>query len=207
MKRLFLLGDSISIHYGPFLRNYLEGRCTVRGKEGEREALNNLDVPVGGNGGDSGMVLEYLSRQPDAMDCDIFLFNCGLHDIKGDLQTGILQVPLEQYRANLEAICALLEKHPPQAAFILSTPVDDSLHAMRNRSFSRKNADLVRYNTAAEKIMEAHGIPCIDLYSFTRSLGNGIFQDHVHFIPEVRRLQAAYIGGAANLLPGLRDSA
>lgn len=202
MKRLFLLGDSISIHYGPFLRNYLEGLCTIRGKEGEREALNNLDIPVGGNGGDSRMVLEYLLRRPSAMDCDIFLFNCGLHDIKGDLQTGLLQVPIEQYQANLETICGLLERHPLGAAFILSTPVDDFLHAKRNRSFGRKNADLVRYNAAADKIMEAHRVPCIDLYRFTQSLGNGVFQDHVHFIPEVRRLQAAYIAGAVNLLLG-----
>jgi hypothetical protein len=202
VKRLFLLGDSISLHYGPFLGNYLEGRCTVRGKEGEGEALNNLDTPMGGNGGDSGMELEYLSRRPDAMDCDIFLFNCGLHDIKGDLQTGGLQVPVERYQANLEAICALLEKHPLKAAFIRSTPVDDFLHARRNRSFSRKNADLTRYNALADKIMEARGIPRIDLYGFTRSLGSGIFQDHIHFIPEVRRLQAAYIGGAVDILLG-----
>jgi hypothetical protein len=200
MKRLVLLGDSISLHYGPFLRNYLEGRCTIRGKEEEGEALNSLDVPLGGNGGDSGMVLEYLSRRPDAMDCDIFLFNCGLHDIKGDLQTGILQVPIEQYRANLEAICCLLEKHPLKSAFIRSTPVDDFLHAKRNQSFSRKNSDLVRYNAAADEIMKAHRVPCIDLYGFTLSLGSGVFQDHVHFTPEVRRLQAAYIGGAADLL-------
>jgi hypothetical protein len=200
MKRLFLLGDSISLHYGPFLRNYLEGRCTIRVKEGEGEALNNLDVPAGGNGGDSGMVLDYLSREPGAMDCDIFLFNCGLHDIKGDLQTGSLQVPMERYRANLEAICRLLEKQPLKAAFIRSTPVDDFLHAKRNRSFSRKNADLLRYNAAADEIMGARGIPRIDLYGFTLSLGSGVFQDHIHFIPEVRRLQAAYIGGAADLL-------
>jgi hypothetical protein len=202
MKRLFLLGDSISLHYGPFLRNYLEGRCTVRGKEGEGEAFNNLDIPAGGNGGDSGMELEYLSRRPEAMDCDIFLFNCGLHDIKGDLQTGGLQVPIERYRANLEAICALLEKHPLKAAFIRSTPVDDFLHAKRNRSFSRKNTDLICYNAVADEIMEARRIPRIDLYGFTRSLGSGIFQDHVHFIPEVRRLQAAYIGGAVDILLG-----
>jgi hypothetical protein len=50
--------------------------------------------------------------------------------------------------------------------------------------------------------MEAHRVPCIDLYRFTQSLGNGVFQDHVHFIPEVRRLQAAYIAGAVNLLLG-----
>jgi hypothetical protein len=200
IKRLFLLGDSISLHYGPFLRNYLEGRCTIRGKEGEGEALNNLDIPAGGNGGDSGMVLDYLSRRPESLDCDIFLFNCGLHDIKGDLQTGLLQVPIERYRANLEAICAILEKHPLRAAFIRSTPVDDFLHAKRNRSFSRKNGDLIRYNAAADEIMEARGIPHIDLYGFTLSLGRDIFQDHVHFIPEVRCLQAAYIGGAVDIL-------
>jgi lysophospholipase L1-like esterase len=198
--RLFLLGDSISIQYRPYLMTCLEGIYTIRGKEGEKEALNNLDIPEGSNGGDSGMVLKYLTAQPDSMDCDLFAFNCGLHDIKGDLETGALQVPLEQYRANLEAICALLAKHPLKPAFIRSTPVDDVLHAQRNRSFSRKNADLIRYNTVADEVMKARGIPLIDLYAFTRSLGSGIFQDHVHFIPEVRRLQAAYIAGAVDLL-------
>jgi hypothetical protein len=200
MYRLFLLGDSISVHYRPYLTGCLEGICTIRGKEGEQEAQANLDIPAGSNGGDSGMVLKYLAAQPDSMDCDLFLFNCGLHDIKGDLETGILQVPLERYRANLEAICGLLAKHPLKPAFIRSTPVDDFLHAQRNKSFSRKNTDLLRYNAAADEVMEAHRIPRIDLYTFTHSLGSGIFQDHVHFVPEVHRLQAAYVAGAVDLL-------
>ncbi|GHU73822.1 hypothetical protein FACS189450_14190 [Spirochaetia bacterium] len=198
MKRLFVVGDSISMHYGPYLQQYTEGRFLYDRKRGSPglSAKEDLDNPsVGSNGGDSRMVLQYLQKEPKALDCDVFLFNCGLHDIKIDLQTGALQVSLDEYKANLEAICLLLAKRPLRPVWVRSTPVDDIRHAERQKNFGRKNADLEKYNAVAGEIMERYHIPEIDLYGFTKNLGPDVYLDHIHYIEDVRRLHAAFIAG------------
>jgi len=59
MKTVHIIGDSISIQYGPYLAKYVAPHCQYSRKEGE---VGNMDVPNGANGGDSSMVLEYLRK-------------------------------------------------------------------------------------------------------------------------------------------------
>lgn len=49
--RLFVIGDSISIFYGPYLKKYVEGKFDYDRKRDKGEAMKNLDNPVGANGG------------------------------------------------------------------------------------------------------------------------------------------------------------
>ncbi|MEM7108775.1 MAG: hypothetical protein AAF519_11155, partial [Bacteroidota bacterium] len=58
--KIFVIGDSISIHYGPYLAQYLGTDFQYARKGDNGEAFKNLDIPVGANGGDSRMVLDYL---------------------------------------------------------------------------------------------------------------------------------------------------
>ncbi|MCB0124945.1 MAG: SGNH/GDSL hydrolase family protein, partial [Caldilineaceae bacterium] len=104
--KLFIVGDSISIQYGPYLAAALHGVMDYSRKEGEKEALLNLDQPQGANGGDSSMVLAYLQAKAAAggIDADLLLLNCGLHDIKTNPATGAKQVPIDQYAQNLQQI-------------------------------------------------------------------------------------------------------
>src|SRR3569623_656120 len=108
MTRCFVIGDSISIQYGPYLEQYLAGYLHYARKSGESEALANLDIPQGANGGDSSMVLKYLRglHQTKSLQADVLLINCGLHDIKTDPATGKKQVTLEDHRRNLQEILA-----------------------------------------------------------------------------------------------------
>ena len=80
MASVFVVGDSISIQYGPFLERFLRGVFSYARKEGEREALLNLDRPQGANGGDSSMVLEYLRAlvATGTFRPDLLLVNCSL---------------------------------------------------------------------------------------------------------------------------------
>ena len=92
--RLFVIGDSISIFYGPYLKKYVEGKFDYDRKRDKGEAMKNLDNPVGANGGDSRMVLSYLkelSADP-SFKADVLLLNCGLHDVKTDPKTGKLKL-------------------------------------------------------------------------------------------------------------------
>jgi lysophospholipase L1-like esterase len=203
VRKLFVVGDSISIDYGVYLERMLQGRMSYDRKRGIGETADDRDLPralAGNNGGDSGMVLEYLSYvvSNGLLDCDILLLNCGLHDIKRNPSNGELQVPLETYKLNLKSVIRLMEPTGVRIYWVRTTPVDDARHNERMSSkFLRYNRDVIAYNEAADEIMAEAGIPSIDLYRFTGNLGDGdsLYCDHVHFTHPVRMQQAAFIAG------------
>ncbi len=195
LPRLYLVGDSISINYHDALADLCEGRYHYTRKGGLKHALSDLDSAQGANGGDSARVLAHLRAlfASDADVADTFLINCGLHDIKANPRTGEKQVPLPEYRRNLEAMVSLVGGAGKRLVWITTTPVDEVQHQRHSRSFHRYEADLTAYNAAAAGIMESHGIEIIDLHAFTAALGADIYRDHVHFTPEVSARQAAFI--------------
>lgn len=201
MPRLFLIGDSISIHYSPFLEKYLQGVLEFDRKRDHGEAEENLDVPKGANGGDSRMVLAYLKskvKDPDFQP-DFILLNCGLHDIKTDAKSGKIQVGKKEYKENLIAISELLRNRGIQLIWIRTTPVVDSIHnGNKDREFWRYATDLASYNDIADKVFEDRKVPVIDLHHFTEQSGPDHFIDHVHYNEYTRALQAAYIAGFLN---------
>ncbi|TVY11139.1 SGNH/GDSL hydrolase family protein [Paenibacillus cremeus] len=196
MRSLFIVGDSISIQYGPYLKKLVENRFHYDRKRGEAQALADLDNPVGANGGDSGMVLDYLKSERDkGVKYDLLMVNCGLHDMKTNPVTGEKQIPLPKYRDHLAEIVRIAREMAQAIHWIRTTDAVEAIHNSKNRSFHRFHEDVVAYNSAADEIMSAHGIPMVDLYSFTRVFGEAAYCDHVHFTEEVRGLQAAYIAG------------
>jgi lysophospholipase L1-like esterase len=195
--KIYVIGDSISLHYGPCLQGYLRGVMDYSRKAGEEEAMLNLDNPQGANGGDSGMVLAYLQAKARAggIDADRLLLNCGLHDIKTNPETGAKQVPLDRYRDNLQAILQTVSAMRPKLVWIRTTPCDEAIHNPRMPDFHRFAADGIAYNRAADEIMAAAHVPAIDLYTFTLNLGDDLYCDHVHFHEHIREKQAAFIAG------------
>lgn len=195
--QIYIVGDSISLQYGPYLQANLDGVMGYARKEGEEEALLNLDNPLGANGGDSGMVLAFLAAKARAggINADLLLVNCGLHDIKTDPANGRKQVTIEQYEENLRAITQVTAQMWPRLIWVRTTPCDEAIHNHAGMAFHRFAADNVRYNAAADAIMQAADVPILDLYTFTRNLGPGLYCDHVHFHEDVRRQQAAFIAG------------
>lgn len=197
LPKLFLIGDSISIRYGPFLEKYLVGFVQFERKQDDGQAEKNLDVPTGANGGDSRMVLSFLRAKikDSGFNPDYLLLNCGLHDIKRDPSTNKIQVSEQEYRENLEAIIKILQKKQIQLIWMRTTPVVDSIHNAKSNAFHRYAADLHIYNKIADEVCEKNKIPVIDLFSFTEKLGIDQFEDHVHYKEPARNLQAAFIAG------------
>lgn len=198
----FFIGDSISIQYGPWLEEYLAPAVSYARKSGLNDALKDLDVPQGANGGDSAMVLEYLLRNDDHREIgavDLLVVNCGLHDIKTDPESGARQVEPDEYRSNLDRIIETARTLGPQFVWMSTTPCIDAIHNSRSTAFHRFRDDVERYNQIAAEVMTSNGIPVIDLFgltvAFETDLGDEIYEDHVHFVPAVRRLQAAHIAG------------
>ncbi len=198
LPTLFVIGDSISMQYGPFLQNQLRGFFDYDRKKDDGRGASNLDTPMGANGGDSRMVLEYLElKQNDpTFQPDMLLLNCGLHDIKRNSQTSAIQIDEVQYRQNLEAIYKIARKRNLQLIWVRTTPVVDERHNTRSKVFHRFSKDVDTYNAIADDVFSKKNVPVIDLYQFTLNLGDESYVDHVHYNESVRSLQAAFIAGS-----------
>lgn len=195
--KIFLIGDSISVQYWPYLKEYMASWADMERKQDNGQAEKNLDVPEGANGGDSRMVLEYLRarfKEP-SFQPDYLLVNCGLHDIKHDPKTGIIQVEADDYRKNLNAIFTLLAEKKVKPIWVRTTWVVDSVHNSKSSSIRRYAVDVDKYNAIADEVAKQYNVPSIDLYEFSKELGIEHVIDHVHYDQSTRALQAAYITG------------
>lgn len=193
MPTLHVVGDSISQHYGPYLAQYVAPWLAYSRKEG---MPGEPDEPNGANGGDSALVLRYLRAcRQRSLHWDYLLLNCGLHDVRVDAVTRAWQVTADTYRANLETAVRLAAELATHIVWVRTTPVIDAIHNSREQRFLRFAADVARYNAIADAVMQDAGIPAIDLFAFTQSLGDDVFADHVHFYERVRQAQAAFIAG------------
>jgi len=195
MTSFFLLGDSISVQYGPYLAKHVERFGTYARKDG---CVGNLDIPEGQNGGDSRMCLAYLRQRcaDEAFRPDWVVLNCGLHDVKRPAtDEPVHQVSPEDYRRNLAAIFDLLQDRGIRVCWIRTTPAFESVHNVRSSSFHRFAADVDAYNEIADALCRERGLPAIDLHGFTLPYCPDAFCDHVHFREPMRELQAAFIAG------------
>ena len=197
--KVFIMGDSISMQYRPYLEQY--SNYKIHGKTGHEFT----GPPQDPNGGDSRMVLDYLRKrfETDGFPYDFTLLNCGLHDIKCGKSNKAHQVPLQEYTRNLHEIVKLFATHNKPLSWVNITPVIDEVHNPKKPfwrksqiDFHRYAKDVNEYNSSATKIMQQANIPTIDMYSFTQAIGGKeMYCDHVHFTENVRQLQAAYIAG------------
>ena len=192
---IYVIGDSISIQYGPYLEKCLGDDINYARKDGDAEARLNLDNPAGANGGDSLMVLTFLDQafKSGGIDADLLLVNCGLHDIKTNTTSGEKQVSIERYARNLESIVQTVANMKPLLVWITTTPCDERVHNREGMQFHRFAADCDAYNATADTIMKEAGVPSIDLHAFTLELGRDIYCDHVHFHEHIREKQAVFI--------------
>ncbi|MDR0220218.1 MAG: SGNH/GDSL hydrolase family protein [Lachnospiraceae bacterium] len=219
MLNTLLLGDSISLHYRPYLFqipsnavSFAPNRaelaqlypptCARTLRQAAKFCLNlvgrggrSLDTPRDLNCGNSANLLKKLEtcRAYNMFDADLILLNCGLRDLKLDKSTNTHNVELEDYRNNLQQIINLTAQW--HLIWLTTTPVIDGRH--QRKGFDRREADHAAYNAAAKEIMSATGVYILDLCAFTQNLSrqqNGaIYCDHVHFDVATRKKQAAFI--------------
>jgi lysophospholipase L1-like esterase len=196
MKKLFVIGDSISCYYGKYLEQYIQGVFEYDRKGGSHTLADLDDCTNGINGGDSSMVLTYLRKVvTEQWFCpDCLLINCGLHDTKCN-DGGDLQIPIEEYAANLQKICSLAKENKIKMMWVRTTPLNKLYSPPGSH---RIENDIVQYNETADSVMIENHIPIIDLNTFTLNMGEHIYlneTDQLHFNVEASALQAAYIAG------------
>jgi lysophospholipase L1-like esterase len=184
-KRLLILGDSISIGYTPIVQKMLAGEWTVvRPMRGEK-AENCSGTTYGVANMDRWLQL-------DGGKWDVIHFNWGLHDLKhvkagdpkgaaSDSPTDPPQATVELYEKNLREIVAKLKATGAKLIFATTTPVPEGKMAVY-----RTDADAVKYNTAALKVMKENNIAVDDLYAFVKPQMAKIQRQpaNVHFTEE-----------------------
>ncbi|MFP4027713.1 MAG: SGNH/GDSL hydrolase family protein [Candidatus Brocadiia bacterium] len=166
LKKAVLVGDSIRMAYQPLVASELEGQINILGPEE--------------NGGDSRRVLNNIREWVVKKDPDVAHVNCGLHDLR--IVDNDYQVPLEEYVHNVHGIIDILtEDFAGIFIWATTTPVIDQRH-QRVKSFERHQQDVIRYNQAALKVVESHGVRVNDLYNVVQASGRSplLSEDGVH---------------------------
>lgn len=168
--KLVLLGDSIRMGVQPVVTERLTGHWEVAGP--------------GENCGDSSRHVERLDAWlAETGVGDVIQINCGLHDIKRATPDAECQVPLEDYKSNLQQVLEKLRLLAPTARLIwaTTTPVIEHWHNER-KGFCRFNADLDAANSAASHIARDAGLEILDLHAAINRIGRekALGADGVH---------------------------
>lgn len=182
-KRVLILGDSISIGYTPVVQKMLADEMTVLRPMAKNGRAENC------SGTTSGVANIDRWLQIDGGKWDVIHFNWGLHDLKhmkadgkttSDLATDPPQATVEVYEKQLREIVAKLKATGAKLVFAATTPVPDE-----PMKVYRANADVIRYNEAALRVMKDNDIAVNDLYTLVkpRMKELQIQPANVHFVP------------------------
>jgi acyl-CoA thioesterase-1 len=166
-KRVLILGDSISIGYTPIVQKMLAGEMTVLRPMAANGKAENC------SGTTSGIANIDRWLQIDGGKWDVIHFNWGLHDLKhvkpdnknaaSDSPADPPQATVEVYEKQLREIVAKLKATGAKLIFATTTPVPDA-----PQKVYRTNADAIKYNEAALRIMKENKIAVDDLYTFMK---------------------------------------
>lgn len=182
LPKIFIIGDSISIGYTPFVREMLEGRMIVERVDGNAAStetgLRNLDEWLGDT------------------QWDVIHFNWGLHDMKYindayemvPVREGRQWVPFEQYAENLNELVKRIKERNAKLIFATTTPVPPGVTG-------RNPGEHVKYNEAAVAVMMANGVPVNDLCGLMKvdREAKGGKQADVHYTDEGSELMARQV--------------
>ncbi len=175
--KILIIGDSISIGYTPFVKEYLKDHAIVEHNPGNAEH--------------TGTGLKKIREWVGDEDWNIIQFNWGLWDLcyrdlnseihnYRDKINGKLTLTVEEYSANLDSLVRVLKQiSNAQLIFVTTTYVPEN-------EDGRIQEDPLRYNAAAKKIMNKYSVAVNDLYersvAIHRKYGKGT--DDVHYTEE-----------------------
>lgn len=180
MKKVICIGDSIRMGYEPTVVEELDGWAEV-------VALQDRQC------GSTRVILEHLDEWLSD-DLNVVHINAGLHDMAQaptpDPEvppTGESQVPLGEYRANLDRILKRIAS-TTQAQIVvgLTTPVDLRRQHESDKGIHRTNENVAAYNAVASEVAIQHGVVIDDLHVVVVDNGLALMlnEDGVHFTDE-----------------------
>ena len=181
MKKILLLGDSIRLHYGPYVKLAFKETAKVFYPSENRRFAEYLFRYL------------YLDQTELGLDetLDAVHWNAGLWDVLV-MPDGETLTPPETYRYYLDRISRTLRTLYPQAKIIFatSTAVIEDDTAL----YKRYNRQIQQYNAIAGEVALAHGFQINDLYALTENIPAEFHSDNTHFnTPEGAKLLAEQV--------------
>lgn len=178
----YTIGDSVSTGYAPLVQGMMSDRAVVLWPAGADGTAENCCGTKFG--------LQHIDRllQTGGGKWDVIHFNWGLHDVKhegadgkpSELATDPPQAAVEIYESQLRALTAKMKATGAKLIFATSTPVPEG-----KLKPWRSDADVVRYNAAALRVMRENAIAVDDLYAFMKPKAAALqLPENVHFNAE-----------------------
>ena len=168
MKKVLLLGDSIRVGYGKYVRMAFEDEAEIcyPGENCRFAAytLRNLNV--------------WKNENKWVDDFDLIHWNVGLWDCL-ELLDGQMLTELTVYATYLPRIHAVMKRFWPSARqiFATSTAVQEHLFG----EMKRKNGNIEAFNQAAKDALIPLGVGINDLYALTKDFPESYYSDSTHF--------------------------
>ncbi|CAD75526.1 MAG TPA: SGNH/GDSL hydrolase family protein [Rhodopirellula baltica] len=176
LPKVLIIGDSISLAFTPHVARQLDDKAAV---------MHNK-----GNAQHTGTGLEKLDQWVGDTHWDVIHFNWGLWDLcyrhpeskvqgRRDKVNGTITTTLEQYEKNLDELVSRLEKTGAKLVWANTTVVPED-------EAGRVLGDDAKYNEAAARVMDRHGILINDLHSLTKTFAADHFDGpgNVHYTQE-----------------------
>ncbi len=143
------------------------------------------------NGGPSTHGIQFLESWLGKEQWDVIHFNFGLHDLKL-IWDDASQVSVQDYERDLRRIVQRLRKTGAHLVWASTTPVPEG-----PVDPPRSDADVLRYNRAAARVMKENGIPIDDLYTLVQPrLADLQQKQNVHFKPDGYDVLAAQVAAS-----------
>ena len=175
--KILIIGDSISLGYTPFVKANFADKAIIEHNPG--------------NAQHTGTGLQKIKEWIGDGEWDIVQFNWGLWDLcyrhpdskvqgNRDKVNGKVTFSVEDYSANLDSIVAMLkERSDAKLIFVTTSYVPE-------KEAGRFSDDALKYNEAAKKIMEKHGVEVNDIFKKSAMIHSkfGSGQDNVHYTEE-----------------------
>jgi hypothetical protein len=184
VKKALLIGDSIRMGYGPFVREQLRETAEVFFPAENCRFTQYTLVCLEG----------WVKLAGDPASIDLVHWNNGHWDVAHWHGEDRSLNTVEQYAAMLERIHRRLIACCPNAGivFALTTPMHPAMPALGH---PRTNAEIERYNAVAADVMQRLGVPVNDLYTPMRDRA-AWYADHCHFTEEGYRFLGARVAEA-----------
>ena len=174
---ILVIGDSISIGYFPYVKQYFDQKARL--------------VHNPGNAEHTGTGLKKIKEWIGDKHWDIVQFNWGLWDLcyrhkdakvygNRDKVNGKITHTVDQYIENLDQIVRILKNNTNARLIFVTTSYVPEHEAGRFKN------DALRYNEAAIKVMKKHEVTINDIYLQSADIHKiyGIGNDDVHYTQE-----------------------
>jgi len=202
-QKILILGDSISMAYGPFVKQQLSEFADV-----SRPVRNGKDENCAGTIHGVANLDRWLAA---AGEVDLIFFNFGLHDLKrvdrdtknySNNPADPRQAEPDEYRQQLSQIVARLKQTEARLVFVTTTPVP--VGDVKPR---REVGDPLHYNAIARTVVDHQGIEVLDLYApALKNLAEWQQPVNVHFNPKGSEELAKLVSARAREVLARKDA-